>query len=221
MQQRAERRDRLSARYFVSRAPGVREPPWYACIGIRIKPMRLGPRITAAIHRTRSIMSVQAYGSVAIVQPIGTWCSAVRWRAWSAQNGVRYGLFGTIEHRANSNHNGGLLRFGPDGMPRLGVGAGGGAGNVPNNAQNTDIVLGRLLRINVAWLPHTIPAGDPFGAQAGADGIWAYGLRNPRRYAFDVPMDGSAPKLYIADVGQGAREVVDVVDASAAGRNYG
>jgi glucose/arabinose dehydrogenase len=127
----------------------------------------------------------------------------------------------TIQHRVNSNHNGGLLLFGPDGMLYLGTGDGGGAGDVPNNAQNTDVLLGKILRLNVAALPYTIPAGNPFVGQAGADEIWAYGLRNPWRYAFDVPPDGTPPKLYIADVGQGAREEVDVVDASAAGRNYG
>jgi glucose/arabinose dehydrogenase len=126
----------------------------------------------------------------------------------------------TVQHRANSNHNGGLLLFGPDGMLYLGVGDGGGAGDVPNNAQNTEVLLGKILRLNVASLPYTIPSGNPFVGQAGADEIWAYGLRNPWRYAFDVPTDGT-PKLYIADVGQGAREEVDVVDASAAGRNYG
>jgi glucose/arabinose dehydrogenase len=126
----------------------------------------------------------------------------------------------TIQHRANSNHNGGLLLFGPDGMLYLGVGDGGGAGDVPNNAQNTDVLLGKILRLNVASLPYTIPAGYPFVGQAGADEIWAYGLRNPWRYAFDAPSDGT-PRLYIADVGQGAREEVNVVDASAAGRNYG
>ena len=127
----------------------------------------------------------------------------------------------TIQHRTNSNHNGGLLLFGPDGMLYLGTGDGGGAGDVPNNAQNIDVLLGKILRLNVAALPYTIPAGNPFAGQAGADEIWAYGLRNPWRFAFDVPPDGTAPKLYIADVGQSAREEVNVVDASAAGRNYG
>ena len=127
----------------------------------------------------------------------------------------------TIQHRENSNHNGGLLLFGPDGMLYAGTGDGGGAGDVPNNAQNIDVLLGKILRLNVATLPYTIPAGNPFSGQPGADEIWAYGLRNPWRFAFDVPPDGSSPKLYIADVGQGAREEVNVVDASAAGRNYG
>src|SRR6476646_5693362 len=127
----------------------------------------------------------------------------------------------TIQHRVNSNHNGGLPLFGPDGMLYLGTGDGGGAGDVPNNAQNIDVLLGKLLRLDVAALPYTIPAGNPFAGQEGADEIWAYGLRNPWRYTFDVPPDGTAPKLYIADVGQGAREEVDVADASAGGRNYG
>jgi hypothetical protein len=127
----------------------------------------------------------------------------------------------TIQHRANSNHNGGLLLFGPDGMLYAGVGDGGGAGDVPNNAQNIDVLLGKILRLDVAALPYAIPAGNPFAGRAGADEIWAYGLRNPWRFAFDVPPDGTTPKLYIADVGQGAREEVDVVDAAAAGRNYG
>jgi glucose/arabinose dehydrogenase len=126
----------------------------------------------------------------------------------------------TIQHRVNANHNGGLLLFGPDGMLYAGIGDGGGAGDVPNNAQNIDVLLGKLLRLNVATLPYTIPAGNPFVGQPGADEIWAYGLRNPWRYAFDVPPSG-APQLYIADVGQDAREEVDVTDASAAGRNYG
>jgi glucose/arabinose dehydrogenase len=127
----------------------------------------------------------------------------------------------TIQHRENSNHNGGLLLFGPDGMLYAGTGDGGGAGDVPNNAQNIDVLLGKILRLNVATLPYTIPAGNPFSGQPGADEIWAYGLRNPWRFAFDAPSDGTPPQLYIADVGQSAREEVDVADASAAGRNYG
>jgi hypothetical protein len=127
----------------------------------------------------------------------------------------------TIQHRNNSNHNGGLLLFGPDGMLYLGTGDGGGAGDVPNNAQNVDVLLGKILRLNVATLPYTIPGDNPFASQAGADEIWAYGLRNPWRFAFDVPPGGAPPQLYIADVGQGAREEVNVADASAAGRNYG
>ena len=127
----------------------------------------------------------------------------------------------TIQHRSNSNHNGGLLLFGPDGMLYIGTGDGGGAGDEPNNAQNIQVLLGKILRLNVATLPYTIPAGNPFAGQAGADEIWAYGLRNPWRFAFDVPPDGTPPQLYIADVGQDFWEEVNVANASAAGRNYG
>ena len=58
-------------------------------------------------------------------------------------------------------------------MLYLGTGDGGGAGDVPNNAQNIDVLLGKILRLNVAALPYTIPAGNPFSGQAGADEIWA------------------------------------------------
>ena len=125
----------------------------------------------------------------------------------------------TIPHRDASNHNGGLVMFGPDGLLYLGTGDGGGAGDQQNNAQNTASLLGKLLRIDVSTVPYTIPPGNPFVGRDGADEIWAYGLRNPWRFAFDV--GASPPRLYIADVGQGRWEEINVVDAPAAGRNYG
>jgi glucose/arabinose dehydrogenase len=123
----------------------------------------------------------------------------------------------TIPHPGQSNHNGGLAMFGPDGMLYLGTGDGGGAGDLPNNAQNVNTLLGKLLRLNVAELPYTIPAGNPFVGVAGADEIWAFGLRNPWRYAFDT----TAGQLFIADVGQNSWEEVNVVPATVAARNYG
>jgi glucose/arabinose dehydrogenase len=123
-----------------------------------------------------------------------------------------------IPHPTHSNHNGGLAMFGPDGMLYLGTGDGGSGGDPPNNAQNIDVLLGKLLRIDVTNLPYTIPAGNPYaGATAGRDEIWALGLRNPWRYAFDPP----AGTLYIADVGQGSWEEVNAVAAATAGLNYG
>jgi glucose/arabinose dehydrogenase len=123
----------------------------------------------------------------------------------------------TIPHPGQSNHNGGLAMFGPDGMLYLGTGDGGGAGDQPNNAQNINVLLGKLLRLNVAELPYTIPAGNPFVGVTGADEIWAFGLRNPWRYAFDT----TAGQLFIADVGQNSWEEVNVVPAIVAGGNYG
>lgn len=128
----------------------------------------------------------------------------------------------TIAHPGFSNHNGGLLSFGSDGFLYLGVGDGGSGGDPPGNAQNTNVLLGKLLRIDVsqasAAQPYTIPADNPFAGQSGKRGeIWAYGLRNPWRYAFDSVQQ----RLYIADVGQAQREEVDAVSAQQGGINYG
>lgn len=128
----------------------------------------------------------------------------------------------TIAHPTFSNHYGGLLSFGPDGYLYAGTGDGGSAGDPPGNAQNTNVLLGKLLRLDVSASsvaqPYAIPPGNPFAGTAGARGeIWAYGLRNPWRYAFDVP----AQLLYIADVGQANWEEVDVRPVSQAGNNYG
>jgi hypothetical protein len=124
----------------------------------------------------------------------------------------------SIAHPGQSNHNGGLAMFGPDGMLYLGTGDGGGGGDPSNNAQNINSLLGKLLRLNVTTLPYTNPPDNPFaGATNGADEIWAIGLRNPWRYAFDPP----AGTLYIADVGQGQYEEVSAVAAATAGVNYG
>jgi hypothetical protein len=117
-----------------------------------------------------------------------------------------------------SNHNGGLITFGPDGMLYLGLGDGGSGGDPQGHGQDTSTVLGALLRIDVdGGDPYAVPADNPFVGGAGADEIWAYGLRNPWRFSFDR----QAGKLYIADVGQSQWEEVNVVTATAAGLNYG
>lgn len=126
----------------------------------------------------------------------------------------------TIAHPVFSNHNGGLLSFGPDGLLYAGTGDGGGAGDPFGNAQNTNSLLGKLLRIDVdsAAASYAIPPDNPFAGQAGRRGeIWAYGLRNPWRYAFDA----AANLLYIADVGQAQLEEVDIAPAGQGGINYG
>jgi glucose/arabinose dehydrogenase len=125
----------------------------------------------------------------------------------------------TISHPLNLNHDGGDLQFGPDGYLYLGPGDGGSGGDPPNNAQNKNVLLGKLLRINVTGVPtYTIPADNPFVNTANARGeIWAYGLRNPWRFSFDR----TTGELYIGDVGQDTYEEVDYQPAGAGGRNYG
>lgn len=125
----------------------------------------------------------------------------------------------TIQHRDYSNHNGGLVMFGADGMLYIGTGDGGSGGDPNSNGQNTNALLGKLLRIDVSTLPYTIPTDNPFATSGGAKEIWAYGLRNPWRYAFDGT--GANARLYIADVGQGQWEEIDYVDARTPGVNFG
>jgi hypothetical protein len=123
-------------------------------------------------------------------------------------------------------HNGGTLAFGPEGLLYAGLGDGGGwFGNDPRNcAQNASSPLGKLLRIDVANLPQSAvqATGTPCPTlpQQDAIAIWARGLRNPYRFAFDR----ETHDLYIGDVGQDAREELDVVAAAelaGAGPNFG
>jgi glucose/arabinose dehydrogenase len=128
----------------------------------------------------------------------------------------------TIAHPGTQNHYGGLLSFGSDGFLYAGTGDGGGAGDPPGNAQNRASLLGKLLRINVNQAsptqPYLIPGDNPFIGLAGARGeIWAYGLRNPWRYAFYTPTS----LLYIADVGQSRREEIDIASVAMGGSNFG
>ncbi len=115
----------------------------------------------------------------------------------------------TIDHPGQSNHNGGQLQFGPDGLLYLGTGDGGGGndrgnGRPSNNAQNLSSQLGKILRMN----PRS----------SAAPQIYAYGLRNPWRFSFDR----QTHDLVIGDVGQSAREEVDFSPAGTpAGTNYG
>ena len=131
--------------------------------------------------------------------------------------GASAGIVIVIPH-GGENHHGGFVAFGPDGMLYVAPGDGGCCGDPQNNAQNTSTLLGKMLRIDVRTPPYTIPVGNPFIGQSGSHPeIWASGLRSPWRFSFDGP----AGMLYIADVGQDAREEVNVVPTSAAGLNYG
>src|SRR5205085_45188 len=85
-----------------------------------------------------------------------------------------------VNHRANDNHDGGQLEFGPDGLLYAGTGDGGSGGDPPDNSQNLSRKLGKLLRLN-----------------SGRWQVYAYGLRNPWRFSFDR----ANGDLYIGDVG--------------------
>ena len=120
-----------------------------------------------------------------------------------------------------ANHNGGQLRFGPDGYLYIGMGDGGSAGDPFNYAQAGSSLLGKLLRIDVESEPGQvrIPPDNPFVNVPGTrPEIWAFGLRNPWRFYFDR----ANADLYIADVGQNTWEEVNYASASShGGENYG
>ena len=130
-----------------------------------------------------------------------------------------------IAHPTNTNHNGGWIGFGPDNFLYAAVGDGGGGGDPPNNAQNIAVLLGKMLRIDPSsdafpadpLRDYAIPGSNPFAQAGGRPEIWAYGLRNPFRASFD-PL---TQNLWIGDVGQGAREEVDLMRPNDGGANFG
>ncbi|MEM1411300.1 MAG: PQQ-dependent sugar dehydrogenase [Pseudomonadota bacterium] len=118
------------------------------------------------------------------------------------------------------NHNGGQLQFGPDGFLYLSIGDGGGGGDPEEAGQDLEQLLGSVIRLDVdpTLDGYGVPADNPFVGQPGRDEIWAWGLRNPWRMAFDS-LTGD---LFIADVGQNDYEEVNVQGALAGGgQNYG
>jgi len=117
------------------------------------------------------------------------------------------------------NHNGGNIAFGPDGYLYIGMGDGGSANDPQNNGQKLSTLLGKMLRIDVDQKgkekPYSIPPDNPFLNRKDAEPeIWALGLRNPWRFSFDF----STGLLYAGDVGQSAREEINIVQS---GKNYG
>lgn len=120
------------------------------------------------------------------------------------------------------NHNGGCIKFGPDGMLYIGMGDGGWGGDPLNSGQRPDALLGKMLRIDVdsstAAQPYRIPPGNPFvGVPGYRPEIWSLGWRNPWRFSFDR-QNGD---MWIGDVGQDREEEVNREPAGAGSRNYG
>ncbi len=119
-----------------------------------------------------------------------------------------------------SNHNGGMLAFGPDGYLYVGLGDGGSGGDPQGNGQSLTTLLGKLLRLDVdGAAPYAVPVSNPFVGQTSAlPEIWAFGLRNPWRFSFDR----ATGDLYVGDVGQNAFEEINVQPGgSLGGENYG
>jgi len=121
-----------------------------------------------------------------------------------------------------ANHNGGSIAFGPDGYLYIPLGDGGGANDVGRghppggNGQDIETLLGKILRIDVdGEKPYGIPADNPFVGREGRDEIYAYGLRNPWRTAFDA---GGEHRLFAADAGQYLWESVKII---VPGGNHG
>jgi hypothetical protein len=128
-----------------------------------------------------------------------------------------------IPHPVNANHNGGQLQF-LGNLLYLGTGDGGSGGDPPNNAQNKESLLGKLLRIDPrpsGGQPYSVPTDNPFVGKPGRDEIYSYGLRNPFRFSFDTT-GGGEPRIAIADVGQNKYEELDYTTlAEASGANFG
>ncbi|HEX6587219.1 MAG TPA: PQQ-dependent sugar dehydrogenase [Solirubrobacterales bacterium] len=141
-----------------------------------------------------------------------------------------------VPHPRHSNHNGGQLQFGPDGLLYAGTGDGGGSGDAPDNAQNPDSMLGKLLRIDLGaststaatntaaeqTATNTAAAQTATNTAAEQTTVYARGLRNPYRFSFDLITAPGQPRIAIGDVGQNRFEEIDYLGLAAGqGANFG
>ncbi|MGE0000943.1 MAG: sorbosone dehydrogenase family protein [Fimbriimonadaceae bacterium] len=145
---------------------------------------------------------------------------------------TRFNIFRSL--RPFANHNAGCIRFGPDGYLYLPTGDGGSSGDPGNRAQTPTQILGKMLRLDPSGddfpsdpeANYRIPSSNPFRPAnnppiAALEEIWAFGLRNPWKFAFDDPTKLGTGALVLADVGQSTREEVNYEPAGQGGRNYG
>ncbi len=123
------------------------------------------------------------------------------------------------------NHKGGMIAFGPDGYLYISLGDGGGGGDPLFSGQRTNTLLGKVLRIaprasGTQQPAYSIPPDNPFAQSTAGDmaEIWAYGIRNPWRFSFDRGPGPGTGRLWLGDVGQGAREEIDIITRGA---NFG
>ena len=122
------------------------------------------------------------------------------------------------ESHIRDNHNGGTVAFGPDGFLYASIGDGGGANDSEEGGQNTEKLLGKILRIDVnSGDPYGIPDGNPWKSGGGVPEMFAWGLRNPYRFSIDP----QTRHMFIGDVGQGVWEEVSVVPNLTPGLNFG
>ncbi|MCE9579279.1 MAG: PQQ-dependent sugar dehydrogenase [Deltaproteobacteria bacterium] len=126
-----------------------------------------------------------------------------------------------VQEDPASNHNGGMLAFGPDGYLYISIGDGGGGGDSFHNGQNQQTLMAKILRIDVdhpdSGKPYGIPADNPWKAGPGVPEMFVWGLRNPWRFSIDQ----QTGDVFIGDVGQGTTEEVDVIPHGTSGQNLG
>lgn len=140
-----------------------------------------------------------------------------RYTLGRSDSSTAYDTVISIPHADNSNHNGGWIGYGPDGLVYVGVGDGGGGGDPNNNAQNPNSRLGKILRfaVSAGGGSYSPAPGNPYLGGGGDPWVYAIGLRNPFRASF------SGSTLIIGDVGQGAVEEVDMLTTTQPGTNFG
>ena len=145
----------------------------------------------------------------------------------SSRFDLRWSTGLTVVPQPFSNHNGGHMAFGPDGMLYVGLGDGGSGNDPDHRAQDPSELLGKMLRIDVNVADNhpaglVVPGDNPFLNNAGfRPEIWAFGLRNPWRYTFDDTSRGGTGAMVIGDVGQNRTEEIDYEPRGRGGRNYG